>query len=85
MKSVTSLVLKKRKVTAIVCVFYEKRRLKNYSGQQLDFWDLEQEALKRQLQANHYSTTWLQNWNHNLLWGYFVRNMRQLRKAELLL
>ena len=28
-KSVTSLVLKKRQVTAIVCVFYEKRRLKN--------------------------------------------------------
>ena len=28
MKSVISLVSKKRKVTAIVCVFYEKRRLK---------------------------------------------------------
>ena len=27
--SVSSLVLKKRKVTAIVCVFHEKRRLKN--------------------------------------------------------
>ena len=31
MKTVTSLVLKKRKVTAIVCVFHEKRRLKTES------------------------------------------------------
>ena len=70
-------------VSSVTQNLAEKSKNKKSNGEQSYLCDLEQDALKPQLQAHHYLSTWLQIWYHSLL----RENPKgpRLRKAELLI
>ena len=63
-------------------IWRRKAKTKRATGEQSDLCDLEQIALKPQLQAHHCLTTWLQIWYHSLLWGDSIREGADLEKQN---